>query len=106
MLVLMRYTSECMSFRKRRYRRKAGYTEVFQAPLDAPGVSILRPCRGLDNNLYENLESSLTQVYPHYEVIFSVAAPGDAAIPIIETLMRKYPQVESQLIIGAYSSKL
>lgn len=90
-------------YRKRRYRRAAGYTEVFQAPLDAPGVSILRPCRGLDNNLYENLESSLTQNYPNFEVLFSVAAPEDAAIPIIETLMRKHPQVPAQLIVGRWS---
>ncbi|GAA5884207.1 hypothetical protein JCM16303_002407 [Sporobolomyces ruberrimus] len=66
----------------------------------APGVSILRPLRGLDANLYENLEASFLQDYPKFEVIFSVAEEGDAAISIVEELRRLYPHVEAKLLIG------
>lgn len=65
-----------------------------------PGVSVLRPLRGLDTNLYDNLESSFLQVYPKFEIIFSVAEEGDAAIPIVHELMQKYPHVTARLIIG------
>lgn len=69
-------------------------------------MSILRPLRGLDTNLYENLEASFQQDYPNFEIIFSVAEEGDAAIPIVEELMRKYPKVEARLIIGGCSGVL
>lgn len=64
-------------------------------------MSILRPLRGLDCNLSENIESSFLQDYPGpFEIIFSVAEEGDAAIPIARELIRKYPRVEAQIVIG------
>ncbi|GAA5996131.1 ceramide glucosyltransferase [Rhodotorula paludigena] len=72
-------------------------------PLDpslAPAVSILRPLRGLDCNLYENLEASFLQDYPNFEIVFSVADESDAAIPLVKDLQAKYPQVDSRLIVG------
>lgn len=63
-------------------------------------MSILRPLRGLDCNLYENLEASFLQDYPKFEIIFSVADEADAAIPIVEELRRKYPKVPAELIVG------
>lgn len=63
-------------------------------------MSILRPLRGLDCNLYENLESSFTQAYPKFEILFSVAQSNDQAIPIVRALQDKFPDVDSRLIIG------
>ena len=70
---------------------------------EAPGVSILRPLRGLDANLYENLESSFQQQYPvdKFEIIFSVAEEDDQAIRIVNTLIERYPHVQASLLIGA-----
>ncbi|GAA6059526.1 hypothetical protein JCM10212_006024 [Sporobolomyces blumeae] len=70
------------------------------SPDVAPGVSVLRPLRGLDTNLYENLEASFLQDYPNFEIIFSVAEQGDAAIAIVQELMERYPKVDARLIIG------
>jgi ceramide glucosyltransferase len=69
---------------------------------DVPGVSILRPLRGLDCNLYENLESSFLQKYPpnKYEIIFSVAEEGDQAVSVVKSLMERFPQVDASMIIG------
>ena len=50
--------------------------------------------------MYENLESSFLQDYTNFEIIFSVAEEGDAAIPIVRQLMQKYPKVPSRLIVG------
>ncbi|GAA5871728.1 hypothetical protein JCM3774_003032 [Rhodotorula dairenensis] len=65
-----------------------------------PGVSILRPLRGLDCNLYENLEASFRQDYPTFEILFSVADEADPAIPIVNELCARYPHVPAKLIIG------
>ncbi|KAF9025528.1 hypothetical protein CPC16_006118 [Podila verticillata] len=66
----------------------------------APGVSIIRPLRGIDCNMYENLASSFRQDYPRFEVIFSVAQPNDPAIAVVKDLMKKYPKVDARIIIG------
>ncbi|KAF9308186.1 hypothetical protein BG003_011456 [Podila horticola] len=65
-----------------------------------PGVSIIRPLRGIDCNMYENLASSFRQDYPIFEVIFSVAQPNDPAIAVVKDLMKKYPKVDARIIIG------
>ncbi|KAF9159342.1 hypothetical protein BGX21_001501 [Mortierella sp. AD011] len=67
---------------------------------DAPGVSIIRPLRGIDCNMYENLASSFRQDYPRLEIIFSVAHPNDPAIAVVKDLMKKFPNVDARLIIG------
>ncbi|KAF9564693.1 hypothetical protein EC968_004441 [Mortierella alpina] len=67
---------------------------------EAPGVSILRPLRGVDCNMYENLASSFRQDYQRFEIIFSVAHKNDPAIAVVQALMEKYPKVDARLIIG------
>jgi ceramide glucosyltransferase len=84
---------------KTRYRRSSPRQPV-NAPVELPGVSILRPLRGLDANLYDNLESSFKQSYSTFEILCSVATADDQAIPIVRNLMQKYPDVDAQLIIG------
>jgi ceramide glucosyltransferase len=56
--------------------------------------------KGLDTNLYENLESTFTQEYPHYEILFSVADENDQALVVVRELIAKYPHVKAEIIIG------
>ena len=65
-----------------------------------PGVSILRPLKGLDTNLFENLESSFKQEYPNFEILLSVADEHDKALPVVYELLAKYPNVNARVIIG------
>ncbi|KAF8222132.1 hypothetical protein L208DRAFT_1324282 [Tricholoma matsutake] len=83
---------------RRRYRLHPQPSLV--TGISPPGVSILRPLKGLDTNLYENLESTFTQEYPNFEMIFSVADNDDQALPIVRDLMLKYPSVNTRIIIG------
>jgi len=68
--------------------------------ISAPGVSILRPLKGLDPNLYENLESTYNQEYPNFEIIFSVAEEDDHALPVVRDLMSRYPKISTRIIVG------
>lgn len=89
--------------RKRYARLPTSDAPVEPLPADlSPGVSILRPLRGLDTNLYENLEASFLQDYPKFEIIFSVAHEGDASIPIVQELQRLYPHVDAKILIGTF----
>jgi ceramide glucosyltransferase len=69
----------------------------------APGVSILKPLRFTDQEvkyLSDNLESFFTLVYSKYEIIFCVRDYDDSAVPIVEKLIRKYPNIPCKLLIG------
>ena len=66
-------------------------------------MSILRPLKGLDTNLYENLESTFNQEYPNYEIIFSVADERDQALPVVQALISRYPETKTSVIIGKSS---
>jgi len=67
----------------------------------APGVTIIRPLCGLDNNLYHTLEAAMKLSYPKYELIFALQDERDEAIPVVKMLMEKYPGIRARIIIGA-----
>ncbi|KAJ7092558.1 nucleotide-diphospho-sugar transferase [Mycena epipterygia] len=89
----------CWAARKR-YRLRPRSPLAVAPPSSVPGVSILRPLKGLDTNLYENLESTFTQEYPNYEILLSVADENDQALPVARELIAKYPNVACSIIIG------
>lgn len=88
------------TYRRRRYRLRPRSPLASAQPSTVPGVSVLRPLKGLDTNLYENLESTFTQEYPNYEVLFSVADENDQALSVVRELIAKYPHVKADIIIG------
>ncbi|KAF7314485.1 Glycosyltransferase family 21 protein [Mycena kentingensis (nom. inval.)] len=85
---------------RRRYRVRPRSPLSSASPSSVPGVSILRPLKGLDANLYENLEATFTQEYPNFEIILSVADERDPALPVAQQLMEKYPQAPCRVIVG------
>ena len=88
---------------RKRYRSRPNLTLPLPSALSssAPGVSILRPLKGLDTDLPKNLESTFEQDYPNFEILLSVADEDDEALPIVRDLISKYPNVNARVIIGA-----
>jgi ceramide glucosyltransferase len=68
---------------------------------ELPPLSILKPLKGIDENLELNIESFLRSNYPEFEILFSVADLDDPAIGLVERLIQKYPNVQARLYIGA-----
>ena len=65
-----------------------------------PGVSVLKPVRGLDAQALKNYTSFCRQDYPDYELIFGVSDPEDPAIHVVRRLQRDHPHVPIRLVIG------
>ena len=63
-------------------------------------VSVLKPLKGIDNGIEENLESFFHLDYPEFELIFSVADIRDPACALVRRLQIRYSGVSSRLIVG------
>jgi ceramide glucosyltransferase len=58
-------------------------------PTWTPFVTVIAPCRGLDDGFAENLAALIEQDYPEYEVIFVVDDEADDSVDVIEEVSRK-----------------
>jgi ceramide glucosyltransferase len=68
-------------------------------PPFTPPVSILKPLRGVDPQMYESFRSHCDLEYPEYEIIFGVSDADDPAVDAVERLMREYPHCQIQLVV-------
>jgi ceramide glucosyltransferase len=68
-------------------------------PEFTPPVSILKPLRGVDPQMYESFRSHCLQDYPEHEIIFGVGDPDDPAVEAVHRLMQEFPQRQIQLVV-------
>jgi ceramide glucosyltransferase len=64
-----------------------------------PPVSILKPLKGIDPEIYESFRSHCLQDYSQYEIIFGVSDPNDPAVESVRQLQREFPQREIRLVV-------
>lgn len=64
-----------------------------------PPVTVLKPLKGIDVELYENLATFCQQIYPNFEIICGVADPADPAIEVVRRLQRDFPKVRLSLVV-------
>lgn len=72
-----------------------------QLPAFTPPVSLLKPVRGVDFGTYENFASFCVQDYPEYETLFCVNEMSDAAVPIIQRVMKGFPGRRIRILSNA-----
>ena len=79
-------------------KEKDNYSSL-SSPLPLPAVSILKPLKGLDDNLFDNLASFCTQDYPEYEIIFSLQDHNDPAYKVARKIKDKYPNRDISIVV-------
>jgi ceramide glucosyltransferase len=62
-------------------------------------VTILKPLRGTDPEMYGSFRSHCLQDYPEYEIIFGVSDANDPAIQLVERLRKEFPHHNIQLLV-------
>src|SRR5579859_1384787 len=88
-------------FAARRFFGAARPAPDVSPPDFLPGVSILKPIRGLDRETYLNYASFCRQDYPQFEILFCVTDTSDPAFPVIEKIIRDFPERSIRLLIGS-----
>jgi len=70
------------------------------APPEAlPPVSLLKPLKGLEDALEENLESFFLQDYPAaFEIVFSTTEDDDPALEVAKRVAARHPQVPVRFV--------
>ena len=61
--------------------------------------SILKPLKGLDDNLFDNLSSFCLQDYPEHEIIFCLQDFNDPAYKVAKKVRDKYPDKDISLFV-------
>ncbi len=76
--------------------KKSGQTNLPDSQL--PPVSILKPLKGVDPEVWDSFCSHCEQDYPEFQIIFGVSDSDDPAIEVVHRLQAKYPKREIELI--------
>jgi len=80
--------------------RKAGEGARPTQPSSLPPISILKPLKGTDPDIYASFRSHCLQDYPEYEIIFGVSDPDDPAIASVQQLRREFPDRAIRLVLS------
>lgn len=81
-------------------RQKAAGEDARPTPTRfTPPVSILKPLKGMDPEMYESLRSHCVQDYPEHEIIFGVSNAHDPAVELVRRLQAEFPQHAIRLLV-------
>jgi ceramide glucosyltransferase len=70
-------------------------------PARWPDISILKPLHGAETQLSENIETYFRQDYPgKVQIVFGVQDPKDNAIPVVNALNERYPELDLDLVVN------
>lgn len=82
-----------------RFLRARSSAKIAGAAQRLPGVSILKPLKGADPNIYQSFRSHCLLDYPEFEIIFGVSDQADPAVASVQQLQQEFPDRAIRLVI-------
>jgi len=67
---------------------------------EMPPVSILKPLKGVDDRLLDNLESFCRLDYPEYEIVFCLQGASDPALRVARKVKEAHPGREISIVVA------
>lgn len=83
----------------RSYTSSPNSGESSRFPRSFSPVSILKPLKGLDDGLFDNLESFCNLDYPQYEIIFALQNHNDPAHKVVKKIKERYPSKDITIVV-------
>jgi len=65
-----------------------------------PPVTVIKPLKGAEGPLYENLASFCRQQYPCFQLVFCLQSPDDPALGVVSRLKREFPGVDMEVVVS------
>ena len=65
-----------------------------------PAVTVIKPLKGGEVALYENLASFCRLDYPCYQLVFCLQCPEDPALGVVARLKKDYPDVDMEIVVS------
>ncbi len=87
-------------------KKKGGGRTAIEEMNYSPPVSILKPLKGLDDNLFDNLASFCNQNYRSYEILFCLQDFNDPAYKVAKKVQDKFPGKNISLVVEKCNSGL
>ncbi|MCJ1365746.1 hypothetical protein MMC16_004871 [Acarospora aff. strigata] len=76
-------------------------TSISLPESETPHVTVLRPVKGLEPQLYDCLASTFRQTYPHDKltIYFCISSRNDPALPILQRLLTDFSGVDAKILV-------
>ncbi|HEX4131888.1 MAG TPA: glycosyltransferase [Pirellulales bacterium] len=84
-----------------RWMRRQRHAQARQVndPSYRPGVTILKPLCGVDDNLERNLESFAALEYPRFQIVLGAADAADPALTVARRVFARHPEIDAEFVV-------
>lgn len=76
-------------------------SKIPSAPAKRRRISVLKPLKGVEQGLDDNLRAMLTQTHPDFEVIFGAADASDPALELARRISAEFPERSTRVVAGS-----
>ncbi|MEK7388956.1 MAG: bacteriohopanetetrol glucosamine biosynthesis glycosyltransferase HpnI [Elusimicrobiota bacterium] len=70
------------------------------SPTPLAPITLIKPLKGEDPSLYDNLASFCRQDYPCFQILFCLSSPDDPALAVVSRLKREFADSDIEVIVS------